>query len=59
LTPILIQHPGCAVRCGPLGSIAGGDVLTGLLPAVKAVVAGWPQDQRIGTGRPESGLACI
>jgi hypothetical protein len=26
-----------------LGSITGGDVLTGLLPAVQAVVAGWRQ----------------
>jgi len=31
------------VRRGLLGRITGGDVLTGLLPAVKAVVAGWRQ----------------
>jgi hypothetical protein len=31
------------VRCGLLGSITGGDVLTGLLSAVKAVVTGWRQ----------------
>ena len=29
-----------AVRCGLLGRITGGDVLTGLLPAVNAVVSG-------------------
>ena len=38
-----------AVRCGLLGSITGGDVLTGLLPAVQAVMAGWRQP--IGQGR--------
>ena len=32
-----------AVRRGLLGGITGGDVITGLLPAVKAVVAGWRQ----------------
>ena len=31
------------MRRGLLGRITGGDVLTGLLPAVKAVVAGWRQ----------------
>jgi hypothetical protein len=31
------------VRYGLLGSFTGGDVLTSLLPAVKAVVAGWRQ----------------
>jgi hypothetical protein len=34
------------VRCGLLGTITGGDVLTGLFPAVKAVVAGWRQPVR-------------
>ena len=32
-----------AVRCGLLGSITGGDVFRGLLPAGKAVVANWRQ----------------
>jgi hypothetical protein len=32
-----------AVRCGLLGSITGRDVLTGLLSAVKSVVAVWRQ----------------
>ena len=39
---------GFAVRCGLLGSITGGDALTGLLPAAKAVVTGWRQP--IGQG---------
>jgi hypothetical protein len=34
------------VWCGLLGRVTGGDALTGLLPAVKAVGAGWRQ--RIG-----------
>jgi hypothetical protein len=37
-----------AVRCGSLGSITGGDALTGLLPAAKAVVTGGRQP--IGQG---------
>jgi hypothetical protein len=37
-----------AVRCGLLGSITGGDVFTGLLPAGKAVVASWRQPIRQG-----------
>jgi hypothetical protein len=37
-----------AVRCGLFGSITGGDVFTGLLPAGKAVVAGWRQPIRQG-----------
>ena len=32
-----------AVRCRLLGRITGGEVLTGLLPAVKTVVARWRQ----------------
>ena len=31
------------MRCGLLDSVAGGDVLTRLLPTLKAVVAGWRQ----------------
>ena len=42
-----------AVRCGLLGTITGGDVLTGLLPAVNAVVSGWRQPIRQdGKGLP-------